>query len=166
MASASFGESGIFMCYGSLRGEASVVPPTIPRDPASGGWMQLHSCGFSGTTTFKKVATGRALQGVAQGTPIRITKQTDASSIQLLRDAMLGRQYNDVCIVFLHTGHGGTLEQYLRLEIEKANIVSFNMLSADERATESYEIRYMNMRVVTIAAGSGPQSVANVVNTD
>jgi type VI protein secretion system component Hcp len=140
----------VFMCFGSLPGDAQ-APGQISKSPASGGWIRLLSCQWSGSINYG----ARSADGVsdaADASPVVITKVTDSSSTGLLRQAILGDFRNSAVIVFIRTGSGGKPDEYLRLELENCGIVDFGIANHDgERSTETYTIQYGAMDVRSFA---------------
>lgn len=138
--------SAIYMCFGSVAGEAQ-APANSRKAPASGGWMQLSSCSFAGSMNYG----GRAAEAVANQsdtTPVTVTKLTDASSPGLLRQAILGAFDNQAVIVFLRTGPRGDQVEFLRLELQDCGITGFSIEGTlADRAAESFTIRYAAMEV-------------------
>jgi type VI secretion system secreted protein Hcp len=152
--------STIFMCYGSVRGEAQ-VPGKVKKAPASGGWMQLKSCSFSASMNYGQRISSQ-VEGGGDVTPILITKLTDASSTGLFREALLGTFDKNVVIAFLRTGVSGTEPQeYLRVELQGCGIVEFGIVgSGEDRAVETFAIRYGRMTVVSWRYDANGQSAA------
>lgn len=144
--SANGSAGGVFMCFGSVAGEAK-TPAQISKAPASGGWMPLESCQWAGSMNYGARSSERT-SDTADASPVVITKVTDASSTGLLRQAILGDFSNQAVIVFLRTGTGGKAEEYLRLELQDCGIVGFDIAgTGDERSLETYTIHYAAMDV-------------------
>lgn len=141
------GSSTVYMCYGSVRGEAE-VPGRVKKAPASGGWMQLAFCSLSGSISYGQ----RFSMGVAGGgdvMPVQVGKVTDASSTGMFREALLGSHDKNAVITFLRTGPNGP-QEYMRVELEGCGIVDFAIASGgDERATETFALRYGRMSVLS-----------------
>lgn len=154
----------IYMCYGTVPGEARTTLK-ISNSPASGGWIRLASCSFSGRVGHPQMAEAqKEFEGAMP--PVRVTKVTDASSVGLLREALMGRFDVPVVIIFVRTGNQGP-QEYIRLEMEGCGIVAFGMDGAEERQTESYSIRCEVATITTWQfSGStrGAQSVAMLRN--
>lgn len=166
--SATTSGSTVYMCYGSIRGEAE-VPGKVKKSPASGGWMLLTGCSFAAATNYGH-RFAMQVEGGGDVTPVKVTKVTDASSTGLLREALLGANFDkNVAIVFLRTGEAGP-QEFMRVELEGCGIVDFTVDSgADERATETYLIRYGRMSVISWsydargqAAGQAMAMIENV----
>lgn len=159
------GDVAIFMSYQGIRGEA-LTPASVSSSPAGGGWIQLNACHFGA-----KVGLGQRNSSPSEfeheGAPVRIGKQTDGSTIPLLQKALLGAFDSSVVIVFLRTGQGAPVE-HLRLEMLNCGIVQTDMDGdGEDRAGESYAIRYGEMSVITWAFDGGgrrAQSVAVMRN--
>jgi len=143
--SASGSASAIYMCFGSVAGEAQ-APGQMSKAPASGGWMSLESCSFQGSMNFGQRAAEQ-MKGGGDISDVRVTKVTDASSPGLLRLALLGDFSHAAVIVFLRTG-GGAQEEYLRLELRDCGITSCQIDSLDgERSIETYTIRFATLDI-------------------
>lgn len=164
MASSGPGSESIYMCFGSVPGEARTTLQ-ISNAPASGGWIKLSSCGFSGRVGHPQMTEAQSgFEGEVP--PVRVTKVTDASSVGLLREALMGRFDTPVVIVFVRTGNSGP-QEYIRLELEGCGIVEFGMEGAEERQTESYSIRCEQMTITTwrfSGTTRGAQSVTRLSN--
>lgn len=144
--SGSGSTSTVFMCFGSVAGEAKELAQ-ISKAPASGGWMALESCQWSGSMNYGARSSERT-SDTADASPVVVTKLTDGSSTGLLRQAILGDFSNQAVIVFLRTGTGGRGDEYLRLELQDCGIVSFDVTGAgDQRNVESFTIQYAAMEV-------------------
>ena len=139
--------SSIYMCYGSVRGEAE-APAKVSKAPASGGWMKLIGCTFAGAVNYGQ-RFAMQVEGGHDGAPVKISKLTDASSTGLFRESLLGSFDKNVAITFLRTGTDGP-QEYMRLELEGCGIVDFAIDSGgDERATEHFSIRYGRISVIS-----------------
>jgi type VI protein secretion system component Hcp len=139
--------SSVYMCYGSVRGEAE-TPAKVSKVPASGGWMHLDGCSFAGAVSVGQHASVQ-VEGGAEAAPVQVTKVTDASSTGLFRDSLFGTFDQNVVITFLRTGTDGP-QEYMRLELEGCGIVNFAIDSDGmERATERFSIRYGRMTVIS-----------------
>lgn len=139
--------SSIFMCYGSLRGEAE-VPPDVTTEPASGGWMKLTSCTVAAAIEYGVQFTSLTT-GAANATPIQITKLTDASSTGLFREAILGAAPQKLAITFLRSGPAGP-QEYMRIQAEECGIMDFSIESGgDERATEKFAIIFGRLSILS-----------------
>src|SRR5690606_20269460 len=99
----------ICMCYDGVRGESQLLPGTVRKSPASGGWMDLTSCSFAASSNFGQ-RSAEQIQGAGDVTDVAITKVTDASSVGLFREALLGEFDKNVVITFLRTGRAGPQE--------------------------------------------------------
>lgn len=139
--------STIYLCYGSVRGEAE-VPGKVKKAPASGGWMKLASCSLTAAMNYgERIST--QVTGGGDVTPVQITKLTDASSTGMFREALLGSFDKNAVITFMRSGTGDP-QEYLRVELQGCGIVEFGIDSAgEERATESFSIRYGRMTVIS-----------------
>lgn len=138
--------SAIYMCFGSVAGEAQ-APANSRKAPASGGWMELLSCNFAGSLNYGSRAAD-TVENQSDASPVTISKVTDASSPGLLRQAILGAFDNQAVIVFLRTGPAGDQVEFLRLELQDCGITSFGIEGGGtERAVESFTIRYAAMEV-------------------
>jgi type VI protein secretion system component Hcp len=159
-------ESAVFMCFGSVPGEAE-APANSRKAPASGGWMELSACSFGGSINFG-MRSAATRETEADATPVKITKRTDASSPGLLRQAIFGAFDNPAVIVFLRTGPNKQQEEFLRLELTDCGIVGLSLESvAGDRNTEMYEIRYGMMQVKSFtwdASGNRNQMACMVKN--
>lgn len=139
--------STIFMCFGSVRGEAE-MPVKASKAPASGGWMKLTRCTFVGSMDYGQRFAGQ-VEGGGEATPVEVEKVTDASSTGMFREALLGTFDKNVVITFLRTGPDGP-QEYMRLELEGCGIVDFSIDGAGaERAVEKFSIRYGRMSVIS-----------------
>jgi type VI protein secretion system component Hcp len=161
----SGGSEAIYMCFGSVAGEARTAD-TIPKSPASGGWIALGSCSFSGRVGHPQMAEAQSgFEGEVP--PLRITKVTDASTVGLLREALMGRSNNQpVVIVFVRTGDSGP-QEYMRVEMTGCGIVAFDMEGGEDRQTETYDIRCENMTITTwrfSGTTRGAQAVVSISN--
>jgi|GEM_PF-3475673 len=142
--------SMVFMCFGNLAGEAQ-TPGPIAKAPASGGWMKLTSCQWSGSMNYGARAAERIVDS-ADAAPVVVTKVADGSSTGLLRQAILGDFSNQAVIVFLRTGAGGRADEYFRLELLDCGIVGFDVASTNgERNIETFTIRYAALDVRSFA---------------
>ncbi len=157
--------ASIFMSYdsakqGPVNGEATIAGP-IPKDPASGAWIELKSCTFSG----QPFNTQGQRTDVAVNT-VRITKEADGATVGLLQDALFGTPDGTACIVFVRTGEAEA-QEYLRLELKHVGIVSFGVTGGSDRPVESYEIYVGDFTIVTWTFEGqvrGAQSVTNILN--
>lgn len=144
--SASGSASMVFMCFGSLAGEVAALEH-ISKAPASGGWISLEACQWSGSMNYG----GRAAEqttNTADAAPVVITKVTDAASPGLLRQAILGDFSNQAVITFVRTGETGKVEEYLRLELQDCGITSFDITSTGgQRSLETFTIKYAAISV-------------------
>lgn len=139
--------SSIYMCYGSVRGEAD-TPSKVSKAPASGGWMVLSSCSFAGAINFGQ-RFAMQVEGGHDATPVKVSKLTDASSSGLFRESLLGSFDKNVAITFLRTGEDAP-QEYMRLELEGCGIVDFAIESGGlSRAVETFSIRYGRMSVIS-----------------
>ena len=163
MQSGPAGEA-IYMCFGNVAGEAKTTLP-ISTSPASGGWIALTSCSYGGSVSRPQLtAAPSEFEGEAQ--PVKVTKVTDASTISLLREALMGNFKQPVVIVFVRTGEGSAAE-YLRIEMENCGITDFSMSGGEDRQSESYEIRCSTMSITTWRFNGttrGAQSVVTLSN--
>lgn len=140
--------SSVYMCYGSVRGEAEVADK-VRKAPASGGWMTLTGCSLAAATNYGQ-RFSMQVQGGGDVTPVQVTKVTDASSTGLFRESLLGTFDKNVVITFLRTSPGGGPQEYMRIELEGCGIVDFSINSdGEDRATEKFAIRYGRMSVVS-----------------
>ncbi|MBW6400955.1 type VI secretion system tube protein Hcp [Roseomonas sp. HJA6] len=159
--SGSDGTTTIYMCFGSVRGE-SEVPAKVRKAPASGGWMQVMSCNFAGAMHYGQ-RFAQETEGGGQVSPIVITKQTDASSTGLFREALLGTFDKNVVITFMRSGTDGP-QEYLRLELQGCGLVDFQIDGGhDERATERFAIRYGQMSIITGNFDKGGTATGNAI---
>lgn len=158
--------SAVYMCFGSVPGEAE-APANSRKAPASGGWMELSACSFGGSINYGMHA-GAARDSETDATPVKVTKLTDASSPGLLRQAIFGSFDNPAVIVFLRTGPDKKQEEFLRLELTDCGIVGLSLESVGgERNTEMYEIRYGMMQVKSFtwdASGNRNQMACMIKN--
>ncbi len=161
--------SSVYLCYGSVRGEAD-VPGKVKKTPASGGWMKLASCSLAASTNYGQ-RFSMQVQGGGDVTPVQVTKVTDASSTGMFREALLGTFDKNAVVTFLRTTPGGTgPQEYMRIELEGCGIVDFAIDGAGgERATETFGIRYGRMTVISWgydargqAAGQAMAMIENV----
>lgn len=144
--SASGSASAIYMCFGSIAGEAQ-APGQLSKAPASGGWMSLESCSFQGSMNFGQ-RSAEQLRGGGDISDVTVTKVTDASSPGLLRLSVLGDFSHAAVIVFLRTSAGGAQEEFLRLELRDCGITSCQIDSQDgERSVETYTIRFATLDI-------------------
>lgn len=154
----------IYMCFGSVAGEA-LTAKQIPKSPASGGWIKLSGCSFAGRVSHPQFTTPQSeFEGEVE--PVRVSKVTDASSVGLLREALTGRFDQPAVIVFVRTTADGPSE-YLRLEMQNCGITQFDMAGAQERQTETYEIRCSAMTIMSwrySGTTRGAQSVVTLTN--
>lgn len=140
--------SSMYMCYGSIRGEAE-VPGQVTTAPASGGWMKLSTCSLAASVNFGQ-RFGLQQQGGGDVTPVQVTKVSDASSTGLFREALLGKADRHVVITYMRTTPGGGPQEYMRFELEDCGIVEFSVESGgEERATENFAISYGRMSVIS-----------------
>lgn len=144
--------SSIYMCYGTIRGEAE-VPGKVRKQPAGGGWMKLTNCTLAASMTMGQ-RFSLSVEGGADVTPIQITKTTDASSTGMFREALLGKADQPAVIIFVRTGPAGPSE-YMRFELENCGLVDFSIASGgEERAIESFAISYGRMTVISMVYDS------------
>ena len=61
--------SSVYMCYGSVRGEAE-VPAKVKKAPASGGWMKLTGCSLAAAVNYGQRFSAQ-MQGGGDVTPVR-----------------------------------------------------------------------------------------------
>lgn len=162
--SAGAGSEAIYMCFGSVAGEARALE-RIPTSPASGGWIRLASCSFAARVGHPQMTEARSgFEGEAP--PVRVSKLTDASSVGLLREALMGRFDQPVVIAFVRTGQQGP-QEYMRIEMEGCGIVAFGMEGAEERQTETFDIRCEQITITTwrfSGTTRGAQSVVTLSN--
>ncbi|HWT08074.1 MAG TPA: type VI secretion system tube protein Hcp [Roseomonas sp.] len=145
--SGSSSASSVYMCYGSVRGEAE-VPGKVKKSPASGGWMKLTGCSFSASANYGQ-RFAMQVEGGGEVTPVQVTKMTDASSTGLFRESLLGSFDKNAVVVFLRTGPDGP-QEFMRIELEGCGIVDFAIDSVgEERASETFSIRYGRMSVIS-----------------
>lgn len=154
----------IYMCFGSVSGEVRTVG-NIQNSPASGGWIRLGSCSFSARVGHPQMTEAQSdFEGEVP--PIRITKVTDASSVGLLRESLMGRFDQPAVIVFVRTGASGP-QEYIRIEMAGCGIVAFSMEGGDERQTETYDIRCQNVTIMSwrfSGTTRGAQAVVSLSN--
>ncbi|NMJ39948.1 type VI secretion system tube protein Hcp [Roseomonas sp. JC162] len=155
----------IFMCFegvkaGPLKGEAK-VPGDVPKDPASGEWIELSSCSFSGQPHSRLGAKVDTSINV-----IRITKATDGSSVGLLNELFWGGPKCKATIVFMRTDSDAPVE-YMRLELKDVGVVACRWESGTDRPAESYDLTVDDFTVVTWTFEGqvrGAQSVTQIMN--
>jgi len=139
--------STVYMCYGSIRGEAE-VPGKVKKAPASGGWMKLTGCSLSAAMNYGQ-RFAMQVEGGGDVTPVQVSKVTDASSTGMFREALLGNADKNAVITFLRTGTDGP-QEFMRVELEGCAIVDFAIASGgDDRAVEKFSIRYGRMSVIS-----------------
>lgn len=163
LQSAPSGEA-IYMCFGSVAGEAKTALQ-IPTSPASGGWIALTSCSY-GASVSRPQLTSAQVDFEGEAAPVKVTKQTDAASIGLLRQALMGGFDQPAVIVFVRTNQGAATE-YMRIEMEQCGITDFAMAGGEDRQTESYEIRCSRMSITAwrfSGTTRGAQSVVTFLN--
>lgn len=145
--SGSGSASSVYMCYGSVRGEAE-VSAKVKKTPASGGWMQLTGCSLAAAMNYGQRFSMQA-EGGGDVTPVQVSKITDASSTGLFREALLGTFDKNAVIVFMRTGTDAP-QEYMRIELEGCGIVDFSIdSSGEDRATEQFGIRYGRLTVIS-----------------
>ncbi len=157
--------SAIFMSYdsaklGPVNGEAT-TPGSISKDPASGAWMELMSCSFSGQPYSER----RQATNVAINT-IRITKETDGASSGMLQDFLFSAPDGTAAIIFMRTDEGQP-QEYLRLELKQVGVVSYDMTSGTDRPIETITLYVGDFTIVTWTFDNqtrGGQSVTNILN--
>lgn len=153
----------IYMCYGSIRGEAE-VPPGVSRLPASGGWMKLTSCSLTAAINYATQSSVQ-LQSSADAPPALVTKLSDASSTGLFRESLLGTSSQPVVIIFVRTGTDGP-QEYMRFELEECGIMDFAVESgADERATEKFAITFNRLTVISWDYNSRGEAMGQAMAT-
>ncbi len=161
----SMSGSSIFMSYEGVRGE-SLAPSSVSSSPAGSDWIALTFCQFSGAIGHGQ-RSETASEFENEGAPVRIGKETDASTIQLLDRMLRGAFDRAVVIVFLRTGQDGPVE-YLRLEMLNCGIVEADLDGDGEaRPHERYAIRYGEISIITWSFDGGgrrTQSVAVIRN--
>ncbi len=155
----------IFMCFegskaGPLKGEAK-VPGDIPTSPASGDWIELKSCSFSGQPHSRLGAKVDTSINV-----IRISKPTDGSSVGLLNELFWGSPRSKAAIVFMRTEADAPVE-YMRLELKDVGIVGCRWDSGSDRPTETYDLAVDDFTLITWTFEGqvrGAQSVTQIMN--
>lgn len=153
--------STVYMCYGSVRGEAE-VPAKVRKTPASGGWMKLTACSLAAGINYGQ-RFAMQVEGGGDVTPVQVSKLTDASSTGLLREALLGDATKNAVITFLRTGTHGA-QEYMRIELEGCAIVAFGIDGgAEDRAVESYSINYGKMSVLSWSYSDSGQAMGQAL---
>jgi len=150
--------SAIFMSYEGVEGEATAVSH-ISSAPAGGAWIELLGCDYGGSAAYAQRTSAQS----EMQTDIRIgvTKQTDAATIGLLRQAMTGDFKKNIVISFVRQGVGEPTE-YQRLELANGGIVAFSISGGPDRPLESYRL-YFGQLTITSWAFEGTERRAPAV---
>ncbi|WP_137125148.1 type VI secretion system tube protein Hcp [Roseomonas sp. HF4] len=129
-------ETAIFLSFEGVDGEAAVASG-ISSAPAGGGWIGLTSCEYGGIANYAQQTASQSEMQTEMH--ITVTKDTDAASIGLLRQALTGDFKKNVVIVFVRQAAGEALE-YQRLELANAGIVGFELAGSADRPSEMYRL--------------------------
>jgi type VI protein secretion system component Hcp len=163
-------QPSIFLSFSGVSGEQELSSKAVQPGPGK-NWIQLLSCRFEADVNVQAQAMSGGQQSRVDfggdAPPIEITKRSDAATVALMREALAGADAKPAVIVFVRTDGEGPTE-YLRWDIQACRVVGFDFSGgSDDRAVETYLLRYTQMDLMTFAGGhgaKGAQSSATLRN--
>src|SRR5205085_2502586 len=122
----------IYMKYANIKGEVTAKKWDK--------WFEVDSFQWGIGRSISQVGGG-GISKRESSTPdvseITVTKQTDAATTDLLKEALGAKMDNKVQIDFTRTGQKGEEEPWLQLTLTDTAVSGFSMSSGGERASES-----------------------------
>ncbi|CAH0300578.1 type VI secretion system tube protein Hcp [Roseomonas sp. CECT 9278] len=162
-------KSDIFLSFEGVTGEHTLPSASVRPGPGN-GWAQLSGCKFHADANAQSRAISKSgssrVDFGGEAPPIEITKRTDASTLGLMRELLVGRTLRQAVVAFVRTDTDGPAE-FLRYEIDRCLVVGFEFEGVDDRAIEKFQLHYEKMTIVTYSGGSGgggAQSSATLQN--
>jgi type VI protein secretion system component Hcp len=151
-------DSDIFLSFEGVKGEHELPSSTVRPGPGD-NWTQLVRCEFRADANAQSRAVSKGASnridfgGLAP--PVEIRKVTDATTLGLMREVLVGKTARRAVIVFTRTTVDGPTE-YLRYELDGCRVVAFNFAAGDsDRTIETFQLHYVRMSVIAYAGGHG-----------
>ena len=134
----------------------------IDGDVTAEGWEKWIEC------SSMQFGVGRAIGGTASGaakgreaslcncSEITITKPSDSSSQDLMREAMIGAVPGKlVKFNFVTTGQGDKAEVYTKFDLEECMISGYSLSSGGDRPMESLSLNFTKIEYQMSQGGTG-----------
>ncbi len=128
----------IYMQYDGIKGDVT--------EEGHADWIECSSLQFGAGRAIGGTATGASKgreASLCSVSEITITKPSDSSSQDLMREQMIGAiPGKKVVFEFVTTGAGDKAETYTKFELEECMISGFSFSSGGDRPSESVSLNF------------------------
>ncbi len=150
-------KSDIYLSFEGVAGEHQLPASTVRPGPGN-GWATLVGCRFGADANAQSRAIGKGSSRVdfgGEAPPLDIKKRTDASTLGLMRELLVGKTARKAVVAFVRTDADGPAE-FLRYELDRCHVVGFEFDGAlVERPFEIFQLHYVQLSVITYGGGHG-----------